>query len=130
MSAVPAITLRPVDRFDYACALERAMQAVPAIEASCSQPCSITADPGQAYLTVDGQSGFYVTATGELRGLFSVVKGRGDALVALAVERGATGLDCFDVGPLRALYERHGFTVRESVPNWTAGGPAVLYMQR
>lgn len=81
------------------------------------------------YLTGDRRSGFAVRTDGYAFGLFSVARGRGDALVAAAVERGATALDCFD-GYLPALYARHGFVITRREANWTPGGPDVVWMSR
>ena len=80
------------------------------------------------YLHHDSRSGFIVTGEGELKGVFSAVKGRGDILVQSAVKRGATFLDCFD-GYLVNLYQRHGFGSWKIEPNWTPGGPAVHHMR-
>ena len=81
------------------------------------------------YLAEDYLSGFGVTDSGELVGVFSVVKGRGDELVQAAVELGAWHLDCFD-GYLPTLYRRNGFRVTHEEANWTPGGPSVVYMER
>lgn len=81
-------------------------------------------------LSLDGRSGYAVRYDGELIYVFSTVKGRGDALVADAVRVcRANRLDCFD-GYLPTLYGRHGFTETRREPNWTPGGPDVVYMSR
>lgn len=80
------------------------------------------------YLSDDSRSGFIITENGELKGVFSIVKGRGDELVESAVKRGATHLDCF-AGYLVDLYQRHGFGSWKIEPNWNAGEPAVHYMK-
>ena len=77
-------------------------------------------------LSDDGLSGFAL-CNNELVGVFSLVKGRGDRLVSEAVFYGAQFLDCFD-GYLPTLYAKHGFYETSRVPNWTAGGPDVVYM--
>lgn len=83
---------------------------------------------GATYLlSEDWLSGFVVREDGELTNVWSVERGRGDEIVADAIERGAVYLDCFD-GYLVGLYERHGFHNVKSVPNWTPGGPDVVYM--
>lgn len=88
------------------------------------------ADRGALFLvTNDGLSGFVVRSDGELTNVFSTVKGRGDTLVSMAVNLGATHLDCFD-GYLPSLYSRHGFHRVTSLPNWTEGGPDVVFMAR
>lgn len=81
------------------------------------------------YLTDDLSSGFAVTADGELVGVFSTVKGRGDYLLGSAVNVGARRLDCFD-GYLTGFYASHGFRVVKRERNWVPGGPDVVYMER
>lgn len=88
----------------------------------------VASRPGQFYLSIDGRSGFAVTDAGELCGVFSTVKGRGDTLVRDAVFFGATHLDCFD-GYLPTLYARNGFRETHRAANWTAGQPDVVYMR-
>jgi hypothetical protein len=66
-------------------------------------------DRMRCFLTNDVQSGFALQPDGELVSVFSIPHGRGDLLVARAVEEGANRLDCYDAGPLVALYQRHGF---------------------
>lgn len=82
----------------------------------------------RCFLSTDGQSG-YVIVAGDLRLVFSTVRGRGDALVASAILHGARTLDCFD-GYLPTLYARHGFRVIRREANWTPGGPDVVFMAR
>lgn len=81
------------------------------------------------YLWSDGvaQAGFAIRADDELVYVFSTARGKGDAIVAAAIARGATHLDCFD-GYLVDLYGRNGFQRVTSLPNWTPGGPDVVYM--
>lgn len=81
------------------------------------------------YLSDDHRSGFAVSTTGELVGVFSTERGRGDLILSAAVAAGATHLDCFD-GYLPSLYARHGFRETSREPNWTPGGPDVVYMAR
>lgn len=89
-------------------------------------------DPDQAsqtrYYRYD-RSGFAVREDGELVYVFSQVRGRGDAIVRAAISAGADHLDCFD-GYLPKLYARHGFVEHFREPNWTTGGPDVVYMSR
>lgn len=81
--------------------------------------------PGEYGQTPTG--GFIVKADGELVGVFSSLKGRGDVLVIAAQNEGAQHLDCFD-GYLTEFYAGHGFVEYDRQPNWTPGGPAVVYM--
>jgi hypothetical protein len=99
------------------------------IRRNCSEPSELPDEGVEYFLSDDGASGFGVTIAGELVGLHSVVRGRGDELVEAAINRGAMRLDCFD-GPLVDLYGRHGFAVTDVVPNWTPGEPDVVYMRR
>ena len=83
----------------------------------------------ELYLANDNLSGFGVfTNTGELVNVFSLVKGRGPAMVKLAVLMGAKCLDCFE-GYLVDFYSEHGFITYQVEPNWTEGGPSVHYMR-
>ena len=81
----------------------------------------------QGYTSADGLSGYGVRLDGELVGVFSTVKGRGDELVESAKANGAWRLDCFD-GYLVRLYSRHGFEEYNRVPNWTPGAADVVFM--
>lgn len=90
-------------------------------------------------LALDGQSGYAVRhdgdlihkgREGELVYVFSLERGRGDALVSSATGHDdATRLDCFD-GYLVNLYKKHGFDVVRREPNWTPGSPDVVFMSR
>lgn len=80
-------------------------------------------------LTNDKRSGYAIRPNGELVYVFSTVKGRGDAIVDHAVFMGAERLDCYD-GYLVTLYGRHGFHESSREPNWTPGGPDVVWMSR
>ncbi len=80
------------------------------------------------FLTPSRRSGFVVTPSHELVGVFSLVKGRGDDIVQHAVRVGADHLDCFD-GYLTRLYARNGFVETRREPNWTAGEPDVVFMR-
>jgi hypothetical protein len=111
----------------YATAFLAARGLSETIANATSNPADVIAREGDAYLSRDGRSGFYVAADGELCGMFSLVKGRGDAIVSNALFVGADHLDCFD-GYLPTLYARHGFEAVKRAPNWTAGGPDVVYM--
>ena len=79
------------------------------------------------YLSADQLSGFCVTYFGELHGVFSLEKGRGDDLMFSAKYYGASSLDCFD-GYLTKFYSKHGFKETRREPNWVAGEPDVVYM--
>lgn len=116
-------------RFEYSTALSIAMDERSHVGASCTNYRDPRTIPAGAFVHVsdDGLSGFIVCEDGELVGLFSRVRGRGDELVRAAIKAGARRLDCFD-GYLTELYARHGFREVRREPNWTPGGPDVVYM--
>lgn len=122
----PAPAILEVPRETFGNALHQARLIWQKCKDSTSKPeeMSLTA---RYYLTEDGQSGFGVTTDGELIGVFSLERGRGDQLVAAAILMGARRLDCFD-GYLPKLYARHGFSEYDRKPNWTPGGPDVVWM--
>jgi hypothetical protein len=82
---------------------------------------------GRYYLSTDFKSGFGITDVGELVGVFSTEKGRGDRLISEAKRLGAKRLDCFE-GYLTDFYARHGFREVYREANWTEGEPDVVYM--
>ena len=81
---------------------------------------------------VDGHDAGYAIKNGdELVNLFNAdanAKGAGPWLVVDAIEQGARRGDHFD-GYLTGFYRNLGFTETRREPNWTAGGPDVIYMQ-
>lgn len=98
-------------------------------EATSEYDTSPAARGTRYFLWSDGadHAGFAIRADGELVYVFSTTRGMGARLVAAAISRGATHLDCFD-GYLVTLYTRGGFHRVTSLPNWTDGAPAVVYM--
>lgn len=79
-------------------------------------------------LMVKSFAGVAITGDGELVGLFNVgPKGLGGLLVDIAVQLGAQRLNCFE--GLVPFYARHGFEVVGREPNWTPGGPDVVFME-
>ncbi len=112
----------------FAAALRTAAYHSAQINTNTSEPGTYEHGRHEFYLSEDGLSGFAVSHTGELVGVFSRVKGRGPELMKHAIYRGATHLDCFE-GYLSAFYARHGFVEVGSERNW--GGdhlPRVVYM--
>src|SRR5690554_6250518 len=79
-------------------------------------------------LADDGTAGFIVKNGGELIAVFSTVKGQGRELIQIAKQCGAEYLDCFD-GFLTEFYAKNGFVEVKREPNWTPGGPDVVYMK-
>lgn len=86
------------------------------------------AEGDRCFLVSGGMGGFIVKADGELIAVFSLVKGRGRALIQAAIMQGATHLDCFD-GFLVDFYKSHGFAEVDRADNWTPGAPDVVWMR-
>lgn len=116
-----------VSSAEYEAAFQAARDASVLVRGATSPAEDVVRDAREFYLTTDGKSGFAIGPDGTLMGLFSLTRGRGDLLVRQAVELGARRLDCFD-GYLPGLYSRHGFVEYDREPNWTPGGPDVVYM--
>lgn len=119
-------TQAPAARYLTAFTTARTLSAT--VAAATSTPQEIGSRAAlRFFLANDRQSGFAVTADGELVGVFSTVKGRGTVLMEAAVTAGARHLDCFD-GFLTAFYSRFGFVETERFANWTPGEPDVVFM--
>ena len=116
---------------EFRAAFESAREGSSLIREATSPITREDADDTAFYLAADGdnepRSGFAVTSSGELRFVFSMVRGRGRVIINRAIVAGATHLDCFD-GYLPTLYAAGGFVETARVPNWTPGGPDVVYM--
>ncbi|MDH6462074.1 hypothetical protein M2302_002249 [Micromonospora sp. A200] len=112
----------------YLAAFVAARATRPEIVEACSKPEEMPVD-ARYYLAEDGHSGYGITPDGDVIGVFSTVKGRGDLLVTSAIAAGGVTLDCFD-GYLPTLYARHGFRETGRVPNYTPGKPDVVFMAR
>ena len=82
-----------------------------------------------AYQGTEPMAGYLIVG-GELVGLFSLARGKGDWIMGHAVSDGANHLDCFAEPALLKLYHKHGFTITHSVANWDAAGLPVVYMSR
>ena len=94
----------------------------------CSLVELVQLDIHTAYLSKDYQSGYAVTTDGELVGLFSLVRGRGKALILESILNGVTHLNCFD-GVLTELYAIQGFVEVARKKNYIEGKPDVVYMK-
>lgn len=117
------------DRLSYSEAFAYARRTSPLVAAATSPGEEFINRKGiQFYLHQDTFSGFAIRH-GELLGVFSIVKGRGDELVKSAIENGTEILDCFD-GYLPTFYARHGFKEYKREKNWNPGQPEVVYMRR
>lgn len=130
MTTMKTITVEAVDAETYRNLLYVAQNLDARIAEATTPVAALDLPAGtRTFVTADGLSGFAVKADGELVGVFSRVKGRGDALVAAAVAAGASFLDCFD-GYLPGFYARHGFRETGRAANWTPGQPDVVFMSR
>lgn len=88
----------------------------------------------KTYLAPDGKTGFALIPREdgglELASLFNAGRPGAGAIAAQdAVDMGATHLDVFDPY-LPDFYKLFGFKEYRREPNWTPGGPDVVYMQR
>lgn len=122
-------TVDIVSRLTYLVHQACAKGESPRIRASLATTAELAGVPeteASYYLTPDRQSGFMLHK-GHLKGLFSLVPGRGALLVSEALRAGASLLDCYD-GYLPMLYARHGFVEISRSANWTEGGPDVVVM--
>ena len=121
-----ATGMRVASAEDYRTMLGRARARSAQIANATSAPDEMPSDA--VYLaSSDGTRGLGIMPDGTLIGLYSTVRGSGDALVRTAVAHGAVALDCFD-GYLPTLYARHGFRETRREANWTPGAPDVVYM--
>ncbi|MGW8630590.1 hypothetical protein [Streptomyces sp. NPDC055793] len=119
--------MHPASWSEYTAALDWARSGSERIREATSAPEEMPRG-SRYYLTADFQSGFGVSQDGTLIGLFSLVKGRGTAMVWDAVlHKGAAKLDCFD-GFLVDYYKQFGFFETERAANWTPGEPDVVFM--
>lgn len=124
------INYQPVPFVDFMFTLEEAQSTYARVAESTTPYQEIFETDGTiCYMDQEAESGFMVSETGELTGLFSLIRGRGKALVTEALKRGACHLDCFD-GFLVDFYKRHGFMVTARQANWNEGEPDVVYMGR
>ena len=74
-----------------------------------------------------GCNGFVIAPDGDIQNVFSA-NHRGAESMRVALLFGGTKLDCFD-GFLPKFYSQFGFVEYKREPNWTPGGPDVVYMQ-
>uniref|UniRef100_A0AAU6W0S8 Acetyltransferase n=3 Tax=unclassified bacterial viruses TaxID=12333 RepID=A0AAU6W0S8_9VIRU len=76
-------------------------------------------------------SGGYIVLNGELMGLWSTVRGRGNWLLDHAINDGATRLSCFDIPHLVKLYRNRGFVdYRREANTNVPDKPDVIWMER
>mgnify|MGYP001561764868 CR=1 FL=1 len=110
-------------------AIEAAKKANPRIAENLSPYSVADLEGAKQFLSPDKASGYSIKPGGELVNVFSSSKGRGDELVKSAVDQGALHLDAFDPY-LPKLYGKHGFKEVSREPNWTKGGPDVVFMRK
>lgn len=108
--------------------LARAGAANPRVAEACSAPEELPED-ARFYILAGRRAGFGIADGGELIGVWSTESGRGGDIMAAAHNAGARRLDCFD-GFLPGFYARHGWHETGREPNWTPGGPDIVFMQR
>lgn len=111
----------------YIAALTAAQAADKRIAGATTPAADLDLSGASVFLSADANTGYAIKASGELVGVFSTIKGRGDAIVSSAIVNGASALDCFD-GYLPGFYARHGFVETSRVANWTPGEPDVVFM--
>lgn len=118
----------PVDRWEFAQHLNGARGLSSRIDESCSAiDPDLEPEGTRYYLDAINGAGFAIRKDGELVLVHSIARGLGGAMLDVAVRAGATHLDCFD-GYLPEFYARHGFVETSREPNWTPGGPDVVFM--
>jgi len=85
----------------------------------------------RTFLSPDGNTGFAIRPDGDVVSVFNAgpTKGAGRAAMEEAIKQGGTKLDAFD-GFLPGYYNQFGFQEVRREPNWTPGGPDVVYMER
>lgn len=79
------------------------------------------------FLTKDKKSGYMISPDGELKNIFSAVKGRGDSIINHAKQQGALHGNAFE-GYLTKLYAKHGAKEYKREKNYDPNGPDVVYM--
>lgn len=113
---------------DFKAALTQARSERQHIADATSDPEEMP-DDADYYLTPDGASGYGVTNSGTGVGVFSTVKGRGKYLLDHMNHPDGGHAAWFDhfTGHLDSLYEPRGMIEFGRAPNWTPGGPDVVY---
>lgn len=148
LDADASVSFREVDAATYHAAVAAAKAGHKfgaAVEVKA--PEEYAAQGMQLFLSADGLSGVVIKPDGDLVSAFSskgAPAGRGEALLLLGIQQGATKLDCFDT-VLPQLYSKMGFVARarmkfndEFAPEgWdfevfkkhNAGRPDVIFMR-
>lgn len=71
--------------------------------------------------------GYAIKPDGDLVSVFSGKSGKGNEIMKSAIEEGASKLDHFKDPQLDHLYSKYKFEPYKTEPNWTPGGPDVVY---
>lgn len=112
-------------------AISQAIKERPMIKDFISDYSPEDFDKFKTFLSGDKKSGFAIKPDGDLINVFSSDKGRGDAIMLDAINQKPKTLDAYDVkDKLPELYGKYGFNEIKREPNWTPGGPDVVYMKR
>ncbi len=119
---------QPVDHNEFHSAINNVIQQSPRMKENLTVHPMEFYKESKTFLSPDKKSGFAISPSGELTNVFSTEKGRGNHIVSQAIKEGAKHLDAFE-GHLTDLYGRHGFKEYHRKPNWTPGGPDVVYMR-
>ncbi len=83
------------------------------------------------WLGPDTSYGCAIAPDLELVNVFSRVKGGGRRIMAFVTDKWPNlHLNCFDDPHIRRFYHAYGFREVRREPNWTPGGPDVLYLVR
>lgn len=132
------VTYLPVSSAEFYEVLHAAGEASPIIKAAITWHPRDAYDVMRCYLSTDRKSGYTIKPTTidiepysvlELANVFSLVPKRGSDLVDDAIVNGAEYLDVFEGKP-EQLYRSKGFEEFKREPNWTPGGPDVVYLIR
>lgn len=127
------MTYYDATKIEFVMALTRARDMSDKIKQNVTNPSDLN-DRAYYYLHADGQSGFGLLPNMDgygydLVALWSLIPGRGDAMLDYAQSLGATTLDCFD-GFLVNYYAVRGWLEYAREKNWTPGEPDVVFMSR
>ena len=90
-------------------------------------------DPGNVkrlFMSTDGNAGYALGGpdAGEIKWVWSLKRGYGRQAMEDAMRNGGHYLDCMDNGKLVGFYSTLGFQEWKREPNWTPGGPDVVWM--
>lgn len=121
---------KQVDSSEFFNQLGKAMEENPKIKDFVHRYSPEELSQMRLFLTPDGKSGFALKPDGDLVSVFSAIKGRGDVIMPEAIAKGGTKLDAFEGYLTNDLYPRYGFKEVRREPNWTKGGPDVVFMER